>query len=213
MFSMQKLRRDAERNRALILEAARQAFAEEGLRVTLDEIARRAGVGVGTVYRRFADKEALVEALFEQRVGEIVELGHTALAEEDEWDGVVCWIEGMFGLVAADRGLAEVLTSTAYGREHVAEAREQIAPLATQILERAQKAGRVRPDLRPGDFPMLNFMIGRLADYTRGVAPDLWRRYVTLFLDAVRGDGELSPLPVPALDIEQVAAVMEEKGL
>jgi AcrR family transcriptional regulator len=210
---MQKLRRDAERNRALILEAAREAFAELGLRVTLDEIARRAGVGVGTVYRRFADKEALIEALFEQRVGEIVELGHAALAEEDEWDGVVRWVDGMFGLVAADRGLADVLTSTHYGREHVAEAREQIAPLATEILERAQKAGRIRPDIQPGDFPMLNFMIGRLADYTRSVSPELWRRYVTLFLDAMRDDGERSELPVPALEIEQVAAVMEEKGL
>jgi AcrR family transcriptional regulator len=210
---MQKLRRDAERNRALILQAAREAFAELGLRVTLDEIARRAGVGVGTVYRRFADKEALIEALFEQRLGEIVELGHAALAEEDEWDGVVRWIDGMFGLVAADRGLAEVLTSTTYGREPVAEARAQIAPLATEILERAQKAGRIRPDLGPGDFPMLNFMIGRLADYTRGVSPELWRRYVTLFLDGVRSDRELSPLPVPALEIEQVAAVMDEKGI
>jgi len=213
MFSMQKLRRDAERNRALILEAARQAFAEEGLRVTLDEIARRAGVGVGTVYRRFADKDALVEALFEQRVGEIIELGHAALAEDDEWDGVVHWVYGMLGLVAADRGLAEVVTSTTYGRERVGEARAQIAPLATRILERAQAAGRVRPDVRPGDFPMVTFMIGRLAEYTHEIAPELWRRYVALLLDAMRTDRELSQLPVPALEIEQFAAVMEQKGL
>src|SRR5436189_117562 len=63
------LRRDAERNRQRILQAAREVFAERGLGVTLDEIARHAGVGVGTVYRRFADKEALIDALFEDRIG------------------------------------------------------------------------------------------------------------------------------------------------
>jgi AcrR family transcriptional regulator len=210
---MQKLRRDAERNRALILEAAREAFAERGLGVTLDEVARRAGVGVGTVYRRFADKEALVEALFEERVRAIVELGHAALAEEDPWDGVVRWVEGMLGLVAADRGLHDVLTSTAYGRERVAEARGQIAPLAIRIVERAQEAGRLRADFSAGDVPMLIFMIGRLAEYTHGVAPDLWQRYAAMFLDGARAGAGPEPLPVPALEIEQVSAVMDEKGL
>src|SRR3954462_1928388 len=73
------LRRDAERTRQRILEAAREAFAEGGLAVTLDEIAHRAGVGVGTVYRRFPDKEELIDALFEERMGELVALAETSL--------------------------------------------------------------------------------------------------------------------------------------
>ncbi|MDX6685079.1 MAG: hypothetical protein QOF86_1207, partial [Baekduia sp.] len=79
------LRKDAERNRQRILDAARALFAEEGLHATLDAVAARAGVGVGTVYRRFADKEALIDALFEERIDEVVEIAEAALAVEDPW--------------------------------------------------------------------------------------------------------------------------------
>src|SRR5437764_10603461 len=92
------LRSDAERNRRLILDAAREAFATGGLQVSLDEIARRAGVGVGTVYRRFADKEALIDALFEDSLGELVAQAEEALRDEDPWAGFVRWFEGFVGL-------------------------------------------------------------------------------------------------------------------
>ena len=87
------LRRDAERNRQRILEAAREAFAHDGLSVTLDEIGRRAGVGVGTVYRRFPDKDQLIEALFEDRMNEFVALADECLGFEDAWDGLVHFLE------------------------------------------------------------------------------------------------------------------------
>src|SRR3954449_13048651 len=84
-----RLRRDAERNRERILAAAADAFAEGGLAVTMDEIARRAGVGVGTIYRRFPDKELLIEALFEQRIDELVALAEAAREEPDPFAGLV----------------------------------------------------------------------------------------------------------------------------
>src|SRR5437764_4872179 len=96
------LRRDAERNRRLILDTARAAFAEGGLRVTLDEIARRAGLGVGTVYRRFADKEALVDALFEDGIAELAAGAERALADDDPWRGFLDWFEAFVSLQAAD---------------------------------------------------------------------------------------------------------------
>src|SRR5690349_16311301 len=103
------LRRDAERNRQRILTAAADAFAEGGLAVTMDEIARRAGVGVGTVYRRFPDKELLVEALFEQRVDELVVLAQAARDDPDPFAGLVRFFETFLALQAADRGLKEVV--------------------------------------------------------------------------------------------------------
>ena len=82
------LRKDAERNRQRILEAAGELFAERGLGVTLDDVAHHAGVGVGTVYRRFPDKEVLIDALFEQRIEAIATIASEALEIEDPWDGV-----------------------------------------------------------------------------------------------------------------------------
>src|SRR5215207_8155029 len=105
------LRRDAERNRLRILAAAREAFAEEGLCVTLDEIARRAGVGVGTVYRRFPDKESLVDALFEHRMEEFVALAEECLRAEDPWEGLTCFLEQATEQHACDRGFKEVALS------------------------------------------------------------------------------------------------------
>src|SRR4051794_16247958 len=84
-----RLRRDAERNRQRILAAAADAFARGGLAVTMDEIARHAGVGVGTVYRRFPDKELLIDALFEQRIEELVALAVAARDEPDPFVGLV----------------------------------------------------------------------------------------------------------------------------
>ena len=96
-----RLRRDAERNRRRILAAAAEAFAEGGLAVTMDEIARRAGVGVGTVYRRFPDKELLIEALFEQRIDELVVLAEAAREDPDPWHGLVHFLETALALQAA----------------------------------------------------------------------------------------------------------------
>src|SRR4051794_27320528 len=109
------LRRDAERNRQRILAVAKEAFADDGLAVTLDEIARRAGVGVGTVYRRFPDKEQLIDALFEERMGALVQFAEDALTCEDAWDGLVAFLEAATQAHADDRGLKEVALSGAHG--------------------------------------------------------------------------------------------------
>src|SRR5918998_4729568 len=105
------LRRDAERNRQRILEAARDAFAEEGLRVTLDEIAHRAGVGVGTVYRRFPDKEQLIEALFEDRINDFATVAEECLRFDDPWTGLVRFLGRVTEAHAYDRGFKEIALS------------------------------------------------------------------------------------------------------
>lgn len=179
------LRRDAERNRERILAAAQVLFAQRGLDATLDDIAREAGVGIGTVYRRFANKEELVDALFEDKLAGVLEVGQASLAHEDAWDGLVLWVEGVSGILARDRGLKAVLLSE-HGSDRFARARAQIVPLASAIVQRAKDAGVVRPDLAVTDIPVLEFMLTSAAELTEDVDPDLWRRYLVIVLDGLR---------------------------
>jgi AcrR family transcriptional regulator len=203
------LRRDAERNRQRILEVARDAFAEDGLAVTLDEIARRAGLGVGTVYRRFPDKEQLIDALFEERIGEMVALAESALRHEDAWDGLVAFLEAATSAHADDRGLKEVALSGAHGLERVARARELMYPLVTRLVTRAQEQGSLRPDLEPTDLPLLQLMLGSLSECTRDVDPEVWRRFLGILTDGLRTrrDGP-TPLERAGLEPEQVQRTM-----
>src|SRR5690348_18409526 len=103
------LRKDAELNRRKILDAAGELFAQRGLGVTLNDIAHHAGVGVGTVYRRFPDKADLIEGLFEQRVQRIVELADAALEDPDPWSGLTRFIERTCELQAEDRAFKELV--------------------------------------------------------------------------------------------------------
>ena len=180
------LRRDAERNRRRILAAAAEAFAEGGLAVTMDEIARRAGVGVGTVYRRFPDKELLIEALFEQRIDDLVALAEAARDEPDAWDGLVRFFESFVALEAADRGLKEVVLTPNRGQQRVARARARLTPVVNDVLERAKADGVLRPDVVGPDLGLVQFMLGAVADVTRDVDPELWRRFLGIALDGLR---------------------------
>src|SRR4051794_35027271 len=130
MSAARPLRADAERNRERILAAAAEVFAERGLDVSLDDIAAHAGVGVGTVYRRFPDKDDLIDALFEAKIDGAVQLASDALEIEDPWEGLVTFIRGMCAMQAADRGFKDALLSRDRGRDRVAGARERIAPRA-----------------------------------------------------------------------------------
>jgi len=207
--SERPLRADAERNRRRLLDAARELFAQRGLQVTLDDIAHHAGLGVGTAYRRFASREKLIDALFEERVGDIVALAREALEAEDPWEGLVCFLERSLELQAADRGLKELLLGTAEGRERVASIRAQMRPLAAELVRRAQDAGCLRRDFAPQDMPLLQIMLGAIVDASQPVQPELWRRYLALILDGMRTDGGArEPLAVPPVDWSHLAGVM-----
>jgi AcrR family transcriptional regulator len=204
------LRRDAERNRQRILTAAADAFAEGGLSVTMDEVARRAGVGVGTVYRRFPDKELLVEALFEQRVDELVALAEAARDEPDPFAGLVRFFETFLAIQAADRGLKEVVLGTARGAGRAARARDRIGPIVDELLARAVADGDVRPDVAASDLALIQFMLGALIDFTHDVAPDTWRRVLALVLDGLRPHRDApTPLPARALDDGEIERAMD----
>jgi AcrR family transcriptional regulator len=203
------LRRDAERNRQRILEAAAELFAERGLSVTLDDIAHRAGVGVGTVYRRFPDKEQLIDALFDDRMQVLVALAEECLGQPDPWEGLAAFMERGLDLQAADRGLKDLLTCTAHGRERVSGGRERLAPLVEQLLRRAQDAGVARADVRHTDMALVHLMVGAIMDATGDVRPEVWRRLLQIVLDGLRAEGRVpSPLPVAPLDEDELEAAM-----
>jgi AcrR family transcriptional regulator len=202
------LRRDAERNRRRILEAAAEAFAARGLTITMDDIAAHAGVGVGTVYRRFPQKDLLIEALFEERVAELVALAEVALHAEDPWEGLVGFLERAQALQASNRGLKELVLSTAHGRDRVACVRERLGPLTEGLVTRAQASGQLRADVDGSDLPLVQVMLGAVVDVTRDVAPDTWRRMLALMIDGLRASEPRTVLPSPALDAGQIDHAM-----
>jgi AcrR family transcriptional regulator len=194
------LRRDAERNRQRILKAAAEVFTERGLDVSLDEVARHAGVGVGTVYRRFGTKEDLVEALFVDRIEEVAALAEEAAEAPDPWSGLVCFMERSAELMAGDVGLRQMMMFATYGGDKTWYARQRNTPLVTRLVERAQAAGQLRSDLKPTDIPFIVFVLTEAAQFARRISPEIWRRYLTLVIDGLRPEREgVTPLPVPAL--------------
>jgi AcrR family transcriptional regulator len=207
------LRKDAERNRQRVLDAAREVFAERGLGVSLDDIAKHAGVGVGTVYRRFPDKEQLIDALFEDRVGEILSAASESLEMKDPWQAVARFLERALELQVEDRALKELLLSTSEAHARIDRARERIEPVIVSLLERAQRAGVLRADLAVSDLLLLQHAIGEVADYSRDAAPEVWRRTLVIALDGMRPDRRrTTAMPVPPLDDEQISCSMRDWG-
>jgi AcrR family transcriptional regulator len=203
------LRKDAERNRQRILVAAAELFRERGLQVTLDAVAERAGVGVGTVYRRFPDKDALVDALFEDRIDEVRQAADEACAMPDAWDALVCFFERAIEMHGNDRALKELVFSNAHGQDRVRRARAKIKPVVGRLVARAQAAGQLRPDVDVTDVPVIQLMLTAVIEYAGDQAPDVWRRYLAVVLDGLRaGPSAQTPMAPAALTDEQLDGAM-----
>lgn len=206
--SLRPLRRDAERNRVRILEAAQEVFAARGLVASLDDVAARAGVGVGTLYRRFPTKEALVEALFESRVAQIIDLATASLTAPSGWEGLARFLDEVRAVQAGDRGLREIALSTGYGRSQVAAQRDRIDDLVSQLVARAEAEGTLRSGITSADVNLVLFMVGEVAQNSTGFRPDLSRRYLTLLLDGLRARPDAADLgePVSTDDLHRFMA-------
>jgi AcrR family transcriptional regulator len=203
------LRRDAAANRERLLAAAGELFAQRGLDVTLNDIARHAGVGVGTAYRRFANKAELIDALFEQRVEQVADVARQALGESDAWNGVVIFLERALHLRHGDRGLNEIMNNRLLGDVRVSEARDRIAPIITELVDKAKAQGVVRKDLDQTDLIFIQVALSAIIDSARDLAPELYRRYLTIFLDGIRTDrATLTPLPAAALTADETHRAM-----
>ncbi len=172
-----------------------------------------AGVGVGTVYRRFRTKEDLVEALFVQRIDAVAALAEEAARAPDPWSGLVGFLEEAAEMLAGDSGLRQLLMFATYGGDRVWYARQRNAPLVTRLVERVQAAGQLRSDLQPTDIPFILFMLADATQFARQVSPEIWRRYLALVLDGLRPEREgVTPLPVPALRPEELEMTMRQSA-
>jgi AcrR family transcriptional regulator len=203
-MSRRPLRKDAEINRDRLLDAARELFARRGLGVGLNEIAGHAGVGVGTAYRHFPDKEQLIDVLFQQRLGEIVALAERALNDDDSWRGLTEFLDGWLRIHLGDRSLTQIFMDPDLGQQRVDSSRDEIAPLLDAIADRARDDGRTRTDFQGTDVFFIQLAVAGLIDRSHALAPHLYRRYLTMFLEGIRSDPDPgTALPVPPLSVEE----------
>lgn len=204
------LRADAERNRRRLIDAAAAVFAERGLDASVSEIAARAGVGQGTVFRRFPSKEHLIAAIVADRLGELVATGEALLDAEDPGEGLRDFLRTGAEMQAKDRGFFEGAAGVALDDEGIHAVHAQLIDVTRQLLTRAQDAGSIRDDVSAEDVLLLQGAICQGAAPLDAVDPNLWRRYVDLVFDALRPQAA-HPLSHPAPTPEQFQQAIEAK--
>jgi AcrR family transcriptional regulator len=198
-------RADAERNRARILAAASELFAERGFDASMPELADRAGVGVGTVYRAFPDKEHLLDAVMAERFRWLAEKIEAAALDDDPWDAFTDVVWKGAALHAKDRAFHQCMPQAA-GLPEVSEARGRALDAFQQLIGRAQKAGAMRQDVVAEDIPMLLAGVGLSRSAGPGVA---WERHLAVVIDGLRAEGA-HPLPSKPLSRAQLDAMVRE---
>ena len=189
------LRADARRNRERVLTAAREVFAEHGREAQMDDVARRAAVGVGTVYRHFPTKEALIDALVAEAFERLLAVAkEQAQRDDDPWDALATTLWAGAEILAGDRAVSAIM-SEVYGPVNVdLDLQLQMTETMTILVERAREAGVLRPDVVLDDVPMIMCGIGMATAKPHNV-PDAWRRHLTIVLDGLRATNASGPLP------------------
>ena len=205
-------RADAQRNRARLLQAAGEMFAESGLNVPMSEIARRAGVGIATLARNFDNREAIIEATFAPTMTAYADAMDSALAETDPWSAFCTYVRTVCGMQAANHGFAHVLTMT-FPHAPELEAERSRAYRGLRILiTRAKRAGALRPDFSPEDLPLILMANAGVISATGDAAPTAWLRLVGYFLRAcaVEPTDPLPPAP-PARQMYQALQRIQQR--
>jgi AcrR family transcriptional regulator len=206
------LRRDARRNRDAIVAAARQVFCDHGLEAPLEQIARRAGVGIATLYRRFPSRVELLDAVLTDNLQAHVQAAEQALATDDPWDGFASYLEETGRLQAADRGLNDAMGMRFPRAAAVEAAKARLFELVARVVQRAQQSGQLRADLTLEDLALVTWANARILQAGRAAgAPDAWQRHLGFLLDGFRAE-RAHPLPQPPLSPRQVHRAMVTLG-
>ena len=206
------LRCDAQANLERILDSARIVFAERGLDAKLADVARHAGVGVGTVYRRFGSKDELIQALFRSRVDDVVVIADAALAYDDPWDGFEYFLRQSAQQLANNQGLRDLLIDGQVESQAFANARAAMAERLSVLVDRAKRQGSLRRDFEHTDVPAIMWTIQASRDFAGSRAPDLWKRQLGFLVDGLRASrDDVSDLGAPAITRDQVAQVMSDR--
>jgi AcrR family transcriptional regulator len=187
------LRRDARRNRERILDVAGELFATRGLDTSMTDIAAAAGVGVGTVYRRFPDRADLLRGVFEQRLAALEGLALEARRHPDAWEAIGWLFEQALGLESTDRGLMQLLGDETLRAALVGRV-DSLRTTLRLLVARAQASGQLRADVGVADLLLLRRMLLEAASATRAVRPEYWRRMLAISLDGLAAPGA-APLP------------------
>lgn len=210
---MSALRRDARRNRELLLEAAHEVFAEQGLQAPLDVIARRAGIGNATLYRHFPTRAALIDAVFHDQLTDTVTAGERARTAPDAWTGLTRYLDVVFTTLAADRGTNDLMTTRLDGVDSLDTVHAHNRETMEILLNRGRTEGVVRPEVTVEDVLFALAALGRAVPaLIAATTPDAWRRPLTLFLAGLRPAPGRGELPDPALTPAQLADVLQEMG-
>jgi AcrR family transcriptional regulator len=196
MSTGRPLRQDAARNRERLVLAAREVFRHKGLDASLEEIAREAGVAIGTLYNRFPTRGELVDAALGPLALQAVEQAERAADAEDPWQGFVTLIQDTCTLFADDRGYADVYRSRVADTPVITAAQERLGVLKATVMGRAKRAGVIRADLEGTDLTLITWAVVGIIDATRTSAPDAWRRHLALLLDGLHPEAA-HPLPAP----------------
>jgi AcrR family transcriptional regulator len=199
-------RRDAQRNRARLVAAARAVFEDEGIDASVDHVTERAGLGTGTLYRHFPTREALIDALFEERVGELAAVARCALEHPDAAVGLRRLFEEIVVLQRSNRILRELVLQQAPAPSLVSRARAEIVELSEQLLTRARAQRVVREDFTVADLTILFWSLRPIVEATSGIAPEAWRRHFGFILDGLRPDAATVAAAPPLSDEQLVRA-------
>jgi AcrR family transcriptional regulator len=187
------LRADARRNREKVLAAARAVFAEQGVDAQMDDVARRADVGVGTVYRHFPTKEALLNALSDEVFAVVAVYTRNQLTLDDPWEAFTraMW----FGAekTAGDRAFSEILAASTKMTPRTCPGKEDLFVTVGEIMERCKAAGVMREDAMVDDIGLMMCGVGS-ASQMEHPAPEAWRRHLTIVLDGLRASPDNTPL-------------------
>ena len=184
------LRADAARNRALIVAAAAEVFAERGLEASTAEIADRAGVGEATVYRRFPTKDDLIAAIIATQMEETLEVAAECLLEPDPWRGIERFLFEIGERANADQGLSDSAKERCVASAELTPLRKRLLDICGELVRRGQRAGVVRKDVTGQDLIFLIAASGSLGKLPfPELREDLWKRYLGLLLDGLRPAG------------------------
>jgi AcrR family transcriptional regulator len=202
------MRADAQRNADKLRRAAAELFQERGLQAPLKEIARRAGVSHGTLYNLFGSREALIDDVLADLAAErLEEVAREALGRSDAWDGFAYYIQRICELQAGDPAMGDIVTGRYPDAERLMAVCEGARAASMRIIERAQRAGGLRPDFTAGDLVFVFATNAVIAGAAKDAAPDVWRRGIAFLLDGLRTEAA-HPLPTAPLTPEQLHGVM-----
>jgi AcrR family transcriptional regulator len=184
------LRADAARNRALIVAAAADVFAERGLEASTAEIADRAGVGEATLFRRFPTKDDLIAAIVAAKMEEGLASGEACLEEADPWRGIERFLFEMAERSVRDLGVSDAAKDRCSAAAELAPQRKRLLDICAELVRRGQRAGVVREDIAGQDLVFLIPAVSSLGGQPfPGLREDLWKRYLGLLLDGLRPEG------------------------